>query len=49
MWYYNRRGDPLLPSQALRVRDGELRFIFMDRMGTGNYQLIYTNLFGGMI
>jgi len=49
IWYYTNRGQPLLPSQALRVRDGSLRFIFLDELGTGNYRLIYTNLFGGMI
>ncbi len=49
VWYYTNRGRPLLPSQGLRVRDGSLRFIFLDEMGTGNYRLIYTNLFGGMI
>jgi GWxTD domain-containing protein len=49
VWYYNHRGDPLLPEQALRVRGGELRFIFVDQMGTGDYRLLYTNLFGGSI
>jgi GWxTD domain-containing protein len=49
VWYYNNRGHPLLPSQALRVRDGALRFIFLDELGSGNYRLIYSNLFGGMI
>ncbi len=49
VWYYINWGRPLFPQvqSQLRGGGGGLRFIFLDEMGTGDYRLIYTNLFGG--
>jgi GWxTD domain-containing protein len=49
VWYYINWGRPLFPQVQSRMRGGSggLRFIFVDEMGTGDYRLIYTNLFGG--
>ncbi len=49
VWYYINWGRPLFPELQMRSRGGSggLRFIFVDEMGTGDYRLIYTNLFGG--
>jgi GWxTD domain-containing protein len=49
VWYYINWGQPLFPEVKAQLRGGGggLRFIFVDEMGTGDYRLIYTNLFGG--
>ncbi len=49
VWYYIHWGHPLFPGLQARSRGGSggLRFIFVDETGTGDYRLIYTNLFGG--
>jgi len=49
VWYYINWGEPLFPQIQTRSRGGSggLHFIFVDETGTGDYRLIYTNLFGG--
>ncbi len=47
VWYYAYRGDPLFEQWYPTGYGQSLRFIFVDKLGSGDYQLIYTNLFGG--
>jgi GWxTD domain-containing protein len=47
IWYYHLRGDPLLPEYLGPQLPQQLKFIFVDQMGYGEYTLIYTNVFGG--
>jgi GWxTD domain-containing protein len=47
VWYYVYRGDPLFEQWYPTGYGQSLRFIFVDKLGSGDYQLIYTNLFGG--
>jgi GWxTD domain-containing protein len=47
VWYYTNRGDSLVPEWDPPTRGRSLKFIFVDELGTGNYRLIYSNVFGG--
>jgi GWxTD domain-containing protein len=47
VWYYHLYGDPLLPEYVGPQVRREMKFIFLDQMGYGDYTLIYTNVFGG--
>lgn len=48
VWYYVHRGEPLIPDAEPPGRGQSLTFIFADRLGNGQYRLIYTNLYGGL-
>ncbi|MFH1143483.1 MAG: GWxTD domain-containing protein [Candidatus Eisenbacteria bacterium] len=48
VWYYVSWGAPLLPQAEPPNRGRPLEFIFVDELGTGDYRLIHTNVFGGM-
>jgi len=48
VWYYVHRGEPLMPDAEPPGRGHSLTFIFADRLGNGQYRLIYTNLYGGL-
>lgn len=47
IWTYVGAGDPLVPGWAPPSRGRALEFIFVDRLGTGDYRLVYTNILGG--
>lgn len=47
VWYYVHRGEPLIPDAEPPGQGESLEFIFADRLGNGQYRMIYTNLFGG--
>jgi len=47
VWYYMNRGSPLVPDRGGRRGPQTLKFIFADRMRTGEYRLIYTNTLEG--
>lgn len=44
LWQYNLQGAPLLPTYAGWPQNLDLRFLFVDRAGTGDYRLEFTNL-----
>jgi GWxTD domain-containing protein len=48
VWYYVNWGEPLFPADEPPTRGRSLEFIFVDELGNGEYQLIYTNLYGGI-
>ncbi len=48
VWYYVNRGEPLFPEAEVPGGGRPLRFIFLDRLGNGEFRLIYSNLFGGI-
>ncbi len=48
VWYYTNRGDPLFREWGMMGSGGSLRFVFVDEVGDGTYQLVYTNLLGGV-
>ena len=48
IWEYAGRGDPLLPDYVPPGQSMNLKFIFVDEFGVGDYSLVYTNLFGGL-
>ncbi|MBD3337125.1 MAG: GWxTD domain-containing protein [Candidatus Eisenbacteria bacterium] len=47
VWYYHLRGDPLFPEYVGPQVPAQVKFIFIDRMGIGEYTLLHTNVFGG--
>lgn len=47
VWYYMHSGEPLLPDRYRAAHGQELKFIFVDRLGTGEYRLIYSTVYGG--
>ncbi|MBD3236147.1 MAG: GWxTD domain-containing protein [Candidatus Eisenbacteria bacterium] len=47
VWTYVGAGDPLVRGWAPPSRGRALEFIFVDRLGTGDYRLVYTNVLGG--
>lgn len=44
LWRYQLAGKPLIPVQAVMSDNVHLRFLFVDRLGTGEYRLEFTNL-----
>ena len=44
LWRYNLQGQPLLPEYGGWSEDIDLRFLFVDRAGTGDYRMEFTNL-----
>ena len=48
IWEYDIRGDPLIPDYGQGSTDSGLKFIFVDELGFGEYELVYTTLAGGM-
>lgn len=47
VWYYHLYGEPLIPEFLGPQVPREIKFIFIDQMGYGEYTLVYTNVFGG--
>ena len=43
LWSYESTGDPLFDHAPIWSEGIDLRFLFVDRMGTGEYQLDYSN------
>ncbi len=43
MWIYRLGGDPLLPETRLGLREVDLKLIFVDRRGTGEYSLEFSS------
>lgn len=43
MWTYRLGGDPLLPETRLGLREVDLKLIFVDRSGTGEYSLEFSS------
>ena len=43
LWSYEATGDPLFDHAPIWSEGIDLRFLFVDRMGTGEYQLDYSN------
>lgn len=48
VWYYMQRGEPLIPEREPPGRGRSLKFVFVDRLGNGDYRLIYSNIMGGI-
>lgn len=48
VWYYTNQGEPLIPEHQPAAPGRSLKFIFADRLRTGEYRLIYSNVFGGL-
>ncbi|MBP7669561.1 MAG: GWxTD domain-containing protein [Candidatus Eisenbacteria bacterium] len=46
VWDYTGKGNPLFSDDP--AANHPLRFVFVDKLGIGNYRLVYTNLYGGM-
>jgi len=45
VWEYEFQGDPLFPDDSVTWSNSlHARFLFVDRMGTGDYHLEYTNI-----
>ena len=44
LWRYQLWGKPLIPSQQILAENVHLRFLFVDRLGTGEYRLEFTNV-----
>jgi GWxTD domain-containing protein len=44
LWHYILQGDPLIPGYAGWAENVDLRFLFVDRTGSGDYLLEFTNL-----
>jgi GWxTD domain-containing protein len=44
LWRYQMAGDPLISAPAVLADNVHLRFLFVDRLGTGEYRLEFTNL-----
>lgn len=43
LWRYTSVGDPLFDHAPIWTEDIDLRFLFVDRTGTGDYRLDYSN------
>jgi hypothetical protein len=43
MWTYRLGGEPLLPETRLGLREVDLKLIFVDRSGTGEYNLEFSS------
>lgn len=43
VWNYNFRGDPILPDDKRMTYDQGLRFLFVDKNGYGEYQMVGTS------
>ena len=48
VWTYVSWGQPLFPAAGNPARGRPLEFVFVDKLGTGEYRLIYTNLHGDL-
>ncbi|MCK4412762.1 MAG: GWxTD domain-containing protein [Candidatus Eisenbacteria sp.] len=48
VWYYVTWGESLFPADEPPTRGRSLEFVFVDELGNGEYQLVYTNLYGGL-
>jgi GWxTD domain-containing protein len=44
LWRYQLYGHPLVASQSIFSQDINLRFLFVDRLGTGEYRMEFSNL-----
>ena len=45
IWEYEFQGDPLFPDDSATWSNSlHARFLFVDRMGTGDYHLEFTNI-----
>jgi GWxTD domain-containing protein len=44
LWSYRLNGDPLLPDLGTWSENLDLRFLFVDRLGSGVYRLDFSNL-----
>jgi GWxTD domain-containing protein len=43
MWTYRMAGEPLFPNRVGSAENIDVRFLFVDRLGTGDYRLEYSN------
>jgi GWxTD domain-containing protein len=48
VWEYIGRGAPLIPDREPSSNGRSLKFIFVDRLGNGEYRLIYASVYGGI-
>ncbi|MBU1701624.1 MAG: GWxTD domain-containing protein [Candidatus Eisenbacteria bacterium] len=48
VWYYHLQGEPLFPEYVSPRIPREMKYIFVDQLGIGEYTLVYTNVFGGI-
>jgi GWxTD domain-containing protein len=48
VWEYVGRGAPLIPDREPSTHGRSLKFIFVDRIGNGEYRLIYSSVYGGI-
>jgi len=46
VWRYSGRGEPLVTGWETQAPESELEFIFVDRLGSGDYQLVYSSVGG---